>query len=79
MTDEPWVEIYRAKDAVEAQLACEALEDAGIAAMVDGEQLSSALGGMLGWSVAPRILVPPAEAERARELLQQREPSDEVG
>jgi Putative prokaryotic signal transducing protein len=72
MTDEPWIEIYRAKDAVEAHLVADALDDAGIRSLIDGETLGSSFAALpLGWTTAPRILVPPDEVQRAKGVLEQ--------
>jgi hypothetical protein len=79
MTDEPWIEIYRAKDAVEAHLVADALDDAGIRSLIDGETLGSSFAALpLGWTTAPRILVPPEEVERAKEMLKKLKSSDEA-
>ena len=79
MTNADWVEVYRAKDLVEAQLFCDALIDSGIKAMVDGEWLSNSAGALpLGWSTLPRILCPPEEADRAKMLVYEFE-SQELG
>ncbi|MEX0715479.1 MAG: DUF2007 domain-containing protein [Planctomycetaceae bacterium] len=51
-------EVFRAKDAVHAQIVKAALENEGIAAHVVGEELQNALGELpLGWSSGPSILV----------------------
>jgi hypothetical protein len=71
MSDEPWVEIYRAKNAVEAHLVYNALEDEGIQSLIDGETLGNSFGALpLGWTTAPRILVPKEDVQRATDLLQ---------
>ncbi len=51
MDNEELVEVYRAKSSVQAHMMVSELEDAGIKAMVDGDELQSGLGGdALGWS-----------------------------
>ncbi len=66
------VEVYRARDTTHAHLLCAQLEEAGISAVVQGEQLQAAVGGLpTGWASAPRLVVAGDEAERARTLLEQ--------
>jgi hypothetical protein len=72
MSNAVWVEVYRAKDVVQAHLLCDALNNEGVPAMVDGEWLSSG-PNFLGWSTLPRILCPPEVEEKARELLKELE------
>jgi Putative prokaryotic signal transducing protein len=70
METEDLVEVYRAKSSVQAHLMVSELEDAGIKAMVDGDNLETGLGGdALGWSAAPRILVAASNEGRARGIL----------
>jgi hypothetical protein len=67
-------EVYRAASAVQAHMMVSELEDAGIKAMIAGEALQSGLGAdALGWSAAPRILVPASDAGRARGILERLE------
>ena len=74
MTTENLIEVYCAKDGPQAHLLKAALEDAGISARVEGDQLQSALGELpLGWPTAPRILVLESDAEKARKILEQLE------
>jgi hypothetical protein len=64
------VEVYRAQDGPQAHLFRMQLEEAGIPALVEGDQLQSAVGALpTGWSIAPRIMVEAAYAEQARRLL----------
>ncbi len=70
MDNEELVEVYRAKSSVQAHLMVSELEDAGIKAMVDGDQLQGGLGGeALGWSAAPRVMVAASNEGRARGIL----------
>jgi hypothetical protein len=70
------VEVYRAKDSVQAHLLRSALEDEGIRAVVEGDLLQGALGEVpVGWSTAPRLLVEESEAAKARALLERWESS----
>ncbi len=72
MSDEAWVEVYRAKDAVEAHLVYDALEDAGIKALIDGETLGNSFGALpLGWTTAPRILVAKVDYQKALDIIRQ--------
>jgi hypothetical protein len=78
MSNEPWIEVYRAKDAVEAHLVYDALEDEGIQALIDGETLGNSFGALpLGWTTAPRILVPKEDFQRALDLIKQLDNSAE--
>jgi hypothetical protein len=63
------VEIYRAKDAIEAALIQDALEEAGIRVRVEGGPLQ--VGGRMPmcWSETPRIIVFENDAARAREVV----------
>jgi hypothetical protein len=70
MDNEELVEVYRAKSSVQAHLMVSELEDAGIKAMVDGDELQGGLGGeALGWSAAPRVMVAASNEGRARGIL----------
>src|SRR2546430_1150747 len=58
MTQQEWVEVYRAKNAVEAHIVAGALENAGIEVQIDGEALVGGVGILPpGWSTSPRVLV----------------------
>ncbi len=66
------IEVYRAKDSQQAHVLRTALEDAGIRALVEGELLQGALGGVpVGWSSDPRVLVEETDAVRARRLVEE--------
>jgi membrane protease YdiL (CAAX protease family) len=72
MADAPGnlVELYRARGLPEAHALRAALEAAGIAVRVENEYLQGAVGDLpLGWSTAPRLLVPRADEIAARACL----------
>jgi hypothetical protein len=70
METEDLVEVYRAKSSVQAHLMVSELEDAGIKALVDGDDLQTGLGvDAMGWSAAPRIMVAASNEGRARGIL----------
>ena len=70
MDNEDLVEVFRAKSSVQAHMMVSELEDAGIKAMVDGDELQGGLGGdALGWSAAPRVMVAASNEGRARGIL----------
>ena len=68
------VEVYRAKDTLQAQMLVAALEDTGITAVVEGGLLLPALGELpVGWSSAPRVMVESRDEAKAREVIAQAE------
>lgn len=70
MADDRLIEIYRARDVIDAHLVKGALEEEGIAARVVGEELQNAIGGLPpGWSSAPAVLVHEVDAARAQEII----------
>jgi len=69
MADSHLVEIYRAKDGIEAALIENALEDAGIRVRVEGGLLQGTDGMRLGWTTSPRIIVFENDAARAEEIV----------
>lgn len=74
MNERQLVEIYRARDSLQAHLLKSALEEAGIRAVVEGDLLQSGIGEIpAGWSTAPRITVEEADAASAREILEKLE------
>ena len=76
MSEGRLVEVFRAADSQHAHLVKEALEDAGIRAVVEGDLLQGAVGGVpAGWSSAPRVLVAEGDASKACALVAQREGS----
>jgi membrane protease YdiL (CAAX protease family) len=85
MTPEPpgdVVELYRARGLPEAHAIRALLEAMGVSVRIENEFLQGALGDLpLGWSTAPRILVPQADEAAARatldEFLRQTGPSED--
>jgi membrane protease YdiL (CAAX protease family) len=73
MTPEPpgdLVELYRTRGLPEAHAVRGLLETAGISVRIENEFLQGALGDLpLGWTTAPRILVPRADEAVARATL----------
>jgi Putative prokaryotic signal transducing protein len=67
MDDSKLVEVYRAKDGIEAALIQNALEDAGIRVRVEGDLLQRTYG--VGNFLSPRIIVFETDAARANEIL----------
>lgn len=69
-TQDNLVEVYRARDTLQAHLFSAELENDGIRSEIVGEQLAGALGDIpMGWSTAPRICVREQDAANARSLL----------
>jgi len=72
--EERIVEVYRARDPMQAHLFAAELKNDGVECQVVGDHLGGALGEVpLGWSTAPQILVKESCVERARELLSEYE------
>lgn len=72
--EERIVEVYRARDPMQAHLFAAELKNDGVECQVVGDHLGGALGEVpLGWSTAPQILVKQSCVERARELLSEYE------
>ncbi len=72
MSEHKLVEVYRARDNIQAHLLKSGLADSGIQAVVEGDFLQGALGDIpLGWSTSPRIMVADIDETKAREILQQ--------
>lgn len=66
------VVIYTAANAVQAHLLRAALADAGIQAQVTNDALQVAGGELpLGWTTAPRVVVPREHEAEARRLAEQ--------
>lgn len=64
-------EVYRAASVLDAKLMQASLESAEIPAVVTGELLQNALGDIpLGWSTAPRILVPEEFVNAAKAVIE---------
>jgi hypothetical protein len=75
MSDARPVEVYRARDALHAQLLKNALEDAGIPVQVIGELVAAMDPGL--WWASPRILVAEVDAAKAAAILHDIEKSHE--
>lgn len=72
--EERIVEVYRARDPMQAHLFAAELKNDGVECQVVGDHLGGALGEVpFGWSTAPQILVKESCVERARELLSEYE------
>jgi Putative prokaryotic signal transducing protein len=70
MSDRAVIEVYRARDNLQARLLAQTLNEIGIQAWVEESAHSSrALEGATLWSDAPRILVFADQAELARQIL----------
>ena len=68
MSNRP-VEIYRADNAVVANMLVNLLESQGVSARLEGENTQIAGGALpLGWSSAPRVVVAEQDADRARRI-----------
>lgn len=66
------VVIYTAANAVQAHLLRNALAEAGIQAQVTNDALQAAGGELpLGWTIAPRVVVPREQEAEARRLAEQ--------
>lgn len=64
------IEVYAARDGMEAHFLRSLLEDEGIDAQVVGDGLVAALGDIpFGMPTAPRIWVQEEDAARARQLI----------
>jgi hypothetical protein len=76
---EEFVLIYDAPTQTASELVCAALQAAGIRAVVQNEHRGPAAGWLnhLGNSYNRGVLVPTAEAEAARAVLEAQAPSDE--
>ena len=74
MSEQDLVEVYRAGNGPVAYLLKGALEEAGIPVAIVGEMLQGAIGEVpAGWSTSLRVLVEHQDAERAREIVRQKE------
>jgi len=72
MTEEEhgFVELYRPRNLVQAEMFRLALEEAGIRSLVIGEYLQGVVGELpMGWNTSPRLLVEPDRAEDAAAVL----------
>lgn len=60
--------VYHAAHAINARIVCDLLNQEGIAAMVQGDYLQGAMGELPAAGLV-RVVVPEADAARARELV----------
>lgn len=66
------IQVYSAYDLADANLACAMLENQGIKAVVQGEFLAGARGGLpLGPDTAPSVWVNDADVQEARRLIEE--------
>jgi len=72
------VEVYRAVNSPQAHVVCNFLQQAGIPAVVDGDQLQNVLGDIgVGWMTSPRVMVAKENAAWARSLIDAEESTDD--
>ena len=77
--DLKFVEAYRASHAIQAHAIKHELEEAGIPVMIENEALQDAIGDFpVGWSSAPRLMVPDSQLEAAREIIRQTDHSEQT-
>jgi len=81
MDDERLVEVYWARDAIDAHTVHALLDEIGIPAIVEGEMLQGAVGELAaGPATSPRVRVAGADESRAlaaiREWEEQQRPED---
>jgi hypothetical protein len=71
MSQERLIEVYRAKNSLQAHLFQSALEEVGIKACIHGDASPEGLWNeaAMDWNAAPRIMVLEQDAEMARDLL----------
>src|SRR5690242_13981716 len=70
--DDELAVIYTAANTVQAHLLRNALADIGIQAQVTNDVLQAAGGDLpLGWTIAPRVLVPREQEAEARRLAEE--------
>src|SRR5579864_6821393 len=65
------VEVYAAKDMIEAQFVSNLLGSDGVEATIVGEALGTAAGDLPLFTATPRIWVRPQDAQRARHVVQE--------
>src|SRR5262245_17426442 len=80
MSERDLIEVYRARDSLQAHLLEAALESAGIRAVIEGDLLQGAIGeAPAGWSGAPRILVDSRDAPAVRAIITRLESGSAAG
>jgi hypothetical protein len=73
------VEVYRAKNNMQAALFQQALEEAGIRVTVENGLLTSGSIDLIGWATNPRIMVEAKDEDSARQIIEQSEHLETVG
>ncbi len=73
MAGTDFVEVYRAKNSVDAHLLKNALEDAGIAAQITEESVASMEPNL--WWACPKLLVAETDANQATAIIREIEAS----
>jgi hypothetical protein len=73
MADTSFVEVYRAKNSVDAHLVKNALGDAGIAAQITEESVASMEPNL--WWACPRLLVAETDTDKATAIIRELEAS----
>jgi hypothetical protein len=73
MADAKFVEVYRAKNSIDAHLLKNALDDAGIASQITEESVASMRPNL--WWACPRLLVAETDADKAGAIIREIEAS----
>jgi hypothetical protein len=76
---EDLVEIYRAKDSVQAALFQQALQEAGIRSEVENLLLSGGTADITGWATNPRIMVEAKDVDAAKKVMERFEQVEAAG
>jgi D-serine deaminase-like pyridoxal phosphate-dependent protein len=76
---EDLVEIYRARDSVQAALVQQALQEAGIRAELENLLLTGGTAEIPGWSTNPRIMVEVKDQVAAKRVIEQFEQAEAAG
>ena len=73
------VEVYRAKNSVQAALFQQALQEAGIRSEIENLLLSGGAAELPGWSTNPRIMVETKDLVAAQRVMEQFEQAEAAG
>ncbi len=73
------VEVYRAKNNMQAALFQQALEDVGIRSTIENGLLTGGAAELIGWASNPRIMVESKDEVSARRVIEQSERLEKVG
>ena len=78
-TEEAFVLVYDAPDQATSELVCASLQSAGIRAVVQSKYVGGAAGMLpyLGLADSRGVLVPASEADAARVLLADQQPTED--